>query len=42
MITTTSIMNELEESKPRIVSRLVDWTVMQWLPIDAPNYRDQR
>ena len=42
VITTTAIMDELEESKPRLASRLVDWQVIQPLPIDAPNYRDMR
>ena len=42
VITTASKMEELEESKPRIASRLVDWEVVGWAPIDAPNFRDQR
>lgn len=42
VITTASMIEELEEAKPRIASRLVDWVVVSWLPIDAPNYRDQR
>ena len=42
VITTTATMDDLEATKPRLASRLVDWTVIQWLPIDAPNYRDQR
>lgn len=42
VITTASTMEELEEAKPRIASRLVDWLVVDWVPIDAPNYRDQR
>ena len=36
------ILDDLEESKPRLASRLVDRLVIQWLPIDAPNYRDLR
>ena len=42
VITTASTMEELEDAKPRIASRLVDWLVVDWVPIDAPNYRDQR
>ena len=42
VITTASTMEELEEAKPRISSRLVDGMVVEWVPIDAPNFRDQR
>ena len=42
VITTASTMEELEDSKPRISSRLVDGMVVDWVPIDAPNFRDQR
>ena len=42
VITTASSMEELEDGKPRIASRLVDSMVVDWVPIDAPNYRDQR
>ena len=42
VITTASTMEELEEAKPRIASRLVDSMVVEWVAIDAPNYRDQR
>ena len=42
VITTASTMEELEEGKPRIASRLVDSMVVEWVAIDAPNYRDQR
>ena len=42
VITTASTMEVLEEAKPRISSRLVDGMVVDWVPIDAPNYRDQR
>ena len=42
VITTTSKMEELEEAKPRIFSRLVDSAVVEWVAIDAPNYRGQR
>jgi len=36
-----SSIEELEETKPRIASRLVDSLVVDWEPISAPNYRDQ-
>ena len=42
VITTASQMEQLEDAKPRIASRLVDSVVVDWVPIDAPNYRDQR
>ena len=42
VITTASKMEDLEKSRPGIVSRLVDDTVVDWWPIDAPNYRDHR
>ena len=42
VITTASSMEELEGAKPRIASRLVDSMVVEWVAIDAPNYRDQR
>ena len=42
VITTASTMEELEDAKPRISSRLVDGMVVDWIPIDAPNFRDQR
>jgi DNA replication protein DnaC len=42
VITTASTMQELEDGKPRIASRLVDSMVVEWVAIDAPNYRDQR
>ena len=42
VITTASTLEELEVAKPRLASRLVDWEVVDWVPIDAPNYRDQR
>ena len=42
IITTASSMEELEDGKPRIASRMVDSMVVEWVPIDAPNYRDQR
>lgn len=42
IITSASSLNELEDAKSRIASRLVDGMVVDWQPITAPNYRDQR
>ena len=42
VITTASNMEELEGGKPRIASRLVDSMVVEWVAIEAPNFRDQR
>ena len=42
VITTASTLDELEDTKSRIASRLVDGMVVDWQPITAPNYRDQR
>jgi len=42
VITTVLSTDEIEQSKPRIASRLVDSMVVDWAPITAPNYRDQR
>ena len=42
VITTASTIDELEDTKSRIASRLVDGMVVDWQPITAPNYRDQR
>ena len=42
VITTVSTIDELEDTKSRIASRLVDGMVVDWQPISAPNYRDQR
>ena len=42
VITTSFTLDALEEVKPRIASRLVDSMVVDWQPITAPNYRDQR
>ena len=42
VITNAFSIEELEEAKPRIASRLVDSLVVDWEPITAPNYRDQR
>ena len=42
IITTASTMDVLEESRPGLSARLVDAMVVDWVPIVAPNYRDQR
>ena len=41
IITTSFEIDQLEGTKPRIASRLMD-TIVDWVPILAPNYRDQR
>ena len=33
-------MEEIEEAHPRLASRLKDATVVHWVPISAPDYRD--
>ena len=42
VITTAFSIDEMEQAKPRLASRLVDSLVVDWEPITAPNYRDQR
>ena len=42
VITTSFSLDDLERTKPRIASRLVDSMVVDWQPVAAPNYRDQR
>jgi len=42
VITTSFSLDSLEIAKPRIASRLVDSMVVDWQPVAAPNYRDQR
>jgi DNA replication protein DnaC len=42
IITTFYSLDELEEIKPRLGSRLLDSMVVNWVPISAPDYRDQR
>ena len=42
VITTSFSLDSLESTKPRIASRLVDSMVVDWQPVVAPNYRDQR
>ena len=41
VITSVSNIDELEDSRPRIGSRLMDGSFVDWQPITAPNYRDQ-
>ena len=43
-VITTAVadFDALEEARPRIASRLLDREVVEWLVIDAPNYRDRR
>ena len=40
VITTYLTMEEIEEAHPRLASRLKDATVVHWVPISAPDYRD--
>ncbi len=42
IITTSISIDDLEEAKPRVAARLADSMVVDWMPIVAPNYRDQR
>ena len=42
VITSVFSVEELEGMKPRIGSRLMDGAMVDWHPISAPNYRDQR
>lgn len=42
VITSSFSINELEEAEPRVGSRLMDINVVNWQPIAAGNYRDQR
>ncbi len=42
VITSANSIEDMEEAKLRIASRLVDSMVVDWEPITAPNYRDQR
>ena len=42
VITTALSVDELEGAKPRLGSRLMDSTMVDWQPISAGNYRDQR
>ena len=42
IITTSYGADELDNSKPRLASRLMDSMVVDWIGIDAPDYRGQR
>ena len=42
VITSVFSIEELEQANPRIASRLLDTMVVDWQPITALNYRDQR
>ena len=42
VITSIFSVKQLDERKPGIGSRLVDGALVEWHPINAPNYRDQR
>ena len=42
VITTSHTLSELEATKSRIASRLVDSMVVEWVAFTAPNYRDQQ
>ena len=42
VITSAYTVEEINESRPRIGARLVDSQVVEWITIDAPNYRNQR
>jgi len=42
VISSAGNIENLEEWRPRIGSRLLDAEVVDWEPITAPNYRDQR
>ena len=42
IITSVFSVEELEDMKPRIGSRLVDGMTVNWQAVSAPNYRDQR
>ena len=42
VITSSFSINELEDAEPRVGSRLMDMNVVNWQPIAAGNYRDQR
>lgn len=39
-ITTYLKMEQIEEAQPRMASRLKDATLVTWVPIGAPDYRD--
>ena len=40
MITTYLKIDEIEAAHPRLSSRLLDSTLVNWVPIEVPDYRD--
>ena len=42
VITTYLKMEDIEKAQPRMASRFRDTMVVQWVPISAPDYRDQQ
>jgi len=42
IITASFSVKDLKDDKSRIASRLMDSIVVEWVPIDAPDYRGQR
>ena len=42
IITTSYGLTEFRDDKSRIGSRLMDDLVVEWVPIDAPDYRAHR
>ena len=42
VITTYLQMDDIEKAQPRMASRFRDTLVVQWMPISAPDYRDQQ
>ncbi len=40
VITTNYLMGQIEEVQPRLASRLKDITLVNWMPMAAPDYRD--
>ena len=42
VITSAFDLDQLEQAEPRVGSRLMDTNVVNWVPISAGNYRDQR
>ena len=41
VITTYLSMDEIEDAQPRLASRLMDITLVNWVPIGTPDYRNQ-
>lgn len=40
VITTNHMMDKIEEVQPRLASRLKDISLVNWVPMSAPDYRD--